>query len=125
MITVTPSVQYSNSEKLAEIEAEAESGWTQEIPDLIEIPEPALPPNIKTSKKDKNSPVELPAHLERALLNSQPVANDPFMLPLPHHVMLNHLYSRNSLYNTLILGLSIRYRENFITLVYYRPNNIK
>eukprot|EP01130_Rhizamoeba_saxonica_P005173 TRINITY_DN2070_c0_g1_i3.p1 TRINITY_DN2070_c0_g1~~TRINITY_DN2070_c0_g1_i3.p1 ORF type:complete len:243 (-),score=47.20 TRINITY_DN2070_c0_g1_i3:51-779(-) len=65
-------------------------------------------------------PKPLPTHLERALLNCQPIADDPDQLPLPHHVMLKHMYSRpTDDTDTFILGLSSRYKEKFITTVFY------
>jgi 5'-AMP-activated protein kinase regulatory beta subunit len=116
-ITVVSSENYSKPSNVNQ----DEEGWGQEIPDLSENPA-ALSPQKTPARKSRNQgPVELPAHLERALLNSQPVADDPSMLPLPHHVMLNHLYSRPSLYNTYILGLTVRHRENFVTVVIYKP----
>lgn len=95
---------------------EDEDGWTQDIPDFD-----ALLDSPKSSRAKNKFPLELPAHLERALLNSQPIADDPGMLPLPHHVMLNHIYARPSSHQTVILGLTIRYKENFVTVVYYKP----
>lgn len=115
-IVVMPSDSYS---KLGASNND-EEGWGQEVPELNETVGP-VSPQKPTSKRRNQGPVELPAHLERALLNSQPIADDPSMLPLPHHVMLNHLYSRPSLYNTYILGLTVRYRENFVTIVQYKP----
>lgn len=116
-ITVVPSESYSKPLS----SNNDEEGWGQEIPDLSENPAAPSPQKTPARKSRNQGPVELPAHLERALLNSQPVADDPSMLPLPHHVMLNHLYSRPSLYNTYILGLTVRHRENFVTVVLYKP----
>jgi len=115
-ISVVPSDSYS---KLGATNTD-EEGWGQEVPELSETPGP-VSPQKPASKRRNQGPVELPAHLERALLNSQPIADDPSMLPLPHHVMLNHLYSRPSMYNTYILGLTVRYRDNFVTIVQYKP----
>lgn len=118
-IVVAPSASY----KSVAVQND-EEGWGQEMPEYPDPPAPAAPGTSpsKTAKPKKGTvPVELPAHLERALLNSQPIADDPSMLPLPHHVMLNHLYSRPSLYNSYILGLTVRYRENFATIVLYKP----
>jgi len=121
IVTVLGSDSYG---KQSSLNAE-EEGWGQEIPDLSsDAAPPATSPQKPPARRSKNTgPVELPAHLERALLNSQPVADDPSMLPLPHHVMLNHLYSRPSLYNTYILGLTVRHRENFVTVVLYKPTD--
>jgi hypothetical protein len=118
-----------------------DDSWGQEIPDLPDPDassrvspgqSPSFSPNARrpstgagpsspTKPSRLLAPVELPPHLERALLNSQPVADDPSMLPLPHHVMLNHLYERRSLSNHIILGLTQRYREKFVTVVFYKP----
>lgn len=98
-----------------------EEGWGQDTPDFSSESALGTSPSKPTKSKKGQAPVELPAHLERALLNSQPIADDPSMLPLPHHVMLNHLYSRPSLHNSYILGLTVRYRENFVTVVLYKP----
>lgn len=51
---------------------------------------------------------------------------DPTVLPLPNHVMLNHLYSRDydgndEMKDVMILGTTARYRDKFITTVFYRP----
>ena len=48
------------------------------------------------------------------------------MLPLPNHVMLNHLYQRDydgndDLKDVMILGTTVRYRDKFVTTVFYRP----
>jgi hypothetical protein len=42
-------------------------------------------------------------------------------LPLPHHVMLNHLYARSVTPDVRVLGLSVRYKEKFVTVVFYTP----
>jgi 5'-AMP-activated protein kinase regulatory beta subunit len=118
-VTVLPSDSYGKQSNVNN----DEEGWGQDVPDLTssEVQPPNAPQKAPSRKSKNQGPVELPAHLERALLNSQPVADDPSMLPLPHHVMLNHLYSRPSLYNTYILGLTVRHRENFVTVVLYKP----
>eukprot|EP01095_Lingulamoeba_sp_RSL-Kostka_P000840 TRINITY_DN110_c6_g1_i1.p1 TRINITY_DN110_c6_g1~~TRINITY_DN110_c6_g1_i1.p1 ORF type:complete len:299 (+),score=84.91 TRINITY_DN110_c6_g1_i1:56-952(+) len=74
-------------------------------------------------------PPELPPHLFRALLNTAPVSqNDPILLPLPHHVMINHGYSLNrppeesNLDDVEVLGATHRYKTKFITTVFYKPS---
>jgi len=130
-----------------------DEGWGQEIPQALltssstdSLPNPAAlpasPPKAKTTftpvqqrpgpaKNAQIAPMELPAHLERALLNAAPIAGDPGMLPLPHHVMLNHLYERPPSSSSwdgdvradhIILGLTVRYKDDkFVTLVLYKP----
>lgn len=68
----------------------------------------------------KAPPPSLPPHLQRALLNISPSTADPTILPLPHHVMLNHFYSLES-NNVTILGVTHRYRNKFVTTVLYKP----
>lgn len=70
-------------------------------------------------------PTELPPHLERALLNCAPVVDDPDQLPLPHRVMVNHMYSRppHRLRDAIIFGLTSRHEGKFVTTVFYQKNN--
>lgn len=75
----------------------------------------------------KEPPV-IPPYLLRALLNTAPSTDDPAVLPLPHHVMINHLYSlypvdpkQNKPQDYLILGTTSRYKAKFVTTVFYKP----
>jgi 5'-AMP-activated protein kinase, regulatory beta subunit len=77
-----------------------------------EITEP--PPNPRAKRKgNPNEPPMLPPHLLRALLNTQPSSSNPLLLPLPHHVMLNHLYINTSREKDgiLIHGVTCRYKS--------------
>jgi len=75
----------------------------------LEGPKPPKPPSV------------LPAHLNRALLNSEPVVNNGDVLPLPHHVMLNHMYTRPAKGpDTAIFGVTTRYKGKFVTTVFYK-----
>jgi len=76
----------------------------------------------KTSPQQPDSPPGLPPHLLRALLNTEPLERDPTLLPLPHHVMLNHFYSLPRKEDKMfILGVTQRYKEKFVTTVFYKP----
>jgi len=70
-------------------------------------------------------PSTLPPHLNRALLNCRPLTGtNGDTLPLPHHVMINHVYSRPSSHeNTLIFGLTTRYKTKFVTTVFFISEN--
>jgi len=69
-----------------------------------------------------DSPPALPPHLLRALLNTAPPHADPQVLPLPHHVMLNHLYRIPRIEEKmLIVGVTSRYKSKFVTTVFYQP----
>lgn len=71
---------------------------------------------------DTSEPPSLPPHLMRALLNTATPKSDPTQLPLPHHVMLNHLYSLpRKEDNMMIVGITHRYKQKFVTTVFYKP----
>ncbi len=69
----------------------------------------------------------MPPHLYRALLNSAPISReDPVLLPLPHHVMINHTYilsrpKNDDMQSVEVLGATHRYKTKFVTTVMYRP----
>ena len=86
-----------------------------------EVREP--PPNPARKRKNANEPPMLPPHLLRALLNTQP-QNNPLLLPLPHHVMLNHLYINRAREkdHVLIYGVTCRFRDKYVTTVLYKPD---
>lgn len=75
------------------------------------------------------TPPALPPHLQYALLNTDPQEKDPSLLPLPHHVMLNHLYSlTRSEGKVMILGVTQRHSKSsdpdtqkYVTTVFYKP----
>ncbi|GAM25701.1 hypothetical protein SAMD00019534_088760 [Acytostelium subglobosum LB1] len=77
--------------------------------------------SIPAEEFQKLPPPSLPPHLRRALLNTQPSTEDPTLLPLPHHVMLNHLYSLPRKDKVTILGVTNRYKTKFVTTVLYKP----
>jgi len=69
-----------------------------------------------------DSPPSLPPHLLRALLNTTLPQSDPQILPLPHHVMLNHIYRIPRIEDKmLIVGVTTRYKLKYITTVFYQP----
>ncbi|PRP85486.1 5'-AMP-activated protein kinase subunit beta-2 [Planoprotostelium fungivorum] len=79
--------------------------------------------NNNASSTTSTSPPSLPPHLMRALLNTAPPSKfDPSLLPLPHHVMLNHFYSLpRPDDDIIILGVTQRYKTKFVTTVFYKP----
>ncbi len=83
------------------------------------------PPSARAAKKkNPNEPPMLPPHLLRALLNTAPNSANPLLLPLPHHVMLNHLYINRAREKDAvsIYGITCRCRSKFVTTVLYtRP----
>eukprot|EP01119_Soliformovum_irregulare_P024358 TRINITY_DN8714_c0_g1_i2.p1 TRINITY_DN8714_c0_g1~~TRINITY_DN8714_c0_g1_i2.p1 ORF type:complete len:198 (-),score=15.59 TRINITY_DN8714_c0_g1_i2:495-1088(-) len=90
--------------------------YSQEIPSMEADPAKPL------------EPPALPPHLQRALLNTAPLDKDPTLLPLPPHVMLNHVYSLPKNEDVVIFGITQRYtapgldqQEKFVTTVFYKP----
>ncbi|KAI9594070.1 hypothetical protein BDF19DRAFT_445821 [Syncephalis fuscata] len=67
-------------------------------------------------------PPTLPPHLEHVLLNTVTVSrDDESALPTPQHVELNHLYACSIRDGVMAMATTKRYREKYITTVYYKP----
>jgi len=66
-------------------------------------------------------PPPLPPHLRHIILNKPPQLADTAALPVPQHVALNHLYCTAIKDNTMVLGITQRYKTKFVTTVYYSP----
>ncbi len=65
-------------------------------------------------------PPPLPPHLRHILLNHE----DPLEasdMPDPQHVTLNHLYCSAMRENVMVLGVTERFRQKFVTTVHYSP----
>lgn len=68
-------------------------------------------------------PPPLPPHLRQIILNTPQgdgtlAAKD---MQLPQHVTLNHLYCSAIKENLMVLAVSQRYRDKFVTTVFYSP----
>jgi 5'-AMP-activated protein kinase, regulatory beta subunit len=70
-------------------------------------------------------PPPLPPHLRHIILNKPPQLRDTAALPAPQHVALNHLYCTAIRDNTMVLGITQRYKTKFVTTVYYSPCSSK
>ncbi|RIA96007.1 Carbohydrate-Binding Module Family 48 protein [Glomus cerebriforme] len=67
-------------------------------------------------------PPTLPPHLEKVILNSSIVSKeDNSVLPVPNHVVLNHLYACSIRDGVMAVAGTTRYRKKYITTVYYKP----
>jgi 5'-AMP-activated protein kinase regulatory beta subunit len=64
-------------------------------------------------------PPTLPPHLRHIILNKVPPVNDPAALTVPQHVVLNHLYCTAIKDGMMVLGVTQRYSEKFVTTIYY------
>jgi len=67
-------------------------------------------------------PPTVPPHLLRSVLNSKIVdERDIAILPVPHSVMLSHLYVLKTHDNDVItLAVTNRYKEKFVTTIFYK-----
>jgi hypothetical protein len=76
----------------------------------------------ETAQIRRMQPPALPPHLGRVLLNTATVSrDDDSSLPAPQHVELNHLYACSIRDGVMAMATTKRYREKFITTVYYKP----
>lgn len=66
-------------------------------------------------------PPPLPPHLRHIILNKPPQLQDTSALPVPQHVALNHLYCTAIRDNMMVLGITQRYKNKYVTTVYYSP----
>ncbi|KAG0316752.1 hypothetical protein BGZ99_006712 [Dissophora globulifera] len=66
-------------------------------------------------------PPALPPHLERVILNNVPSKEDNSVLPVPNHVVLNHLYACSVKEGVLSISVTARYRKKYITTVFIKP----
>lgn len=64
-------------------------------------------------------PPALPPHLRHIILNKPPPTPDLLSLPVPQHVALNHLYCTAIKDNIMVLGATQRYRDKYVTIVFY------
>ncbi|EQC35384.1 hypothetical protein SDRG_07095 [Saprolegnia diclina VS20] len=64
-------------------------------------------------------PPPLPPHLRHIILNKAPPSVDCRLLPVPQHVALNHLYCTAIKDGMMVLGITQRYKQKFVTTVYY------
>lgn len=69
-------------------------------------------------------PPQLPPHLENVVLNNYQMndsQNIAGALPIPNHVVLNHLATTSIKHKTLAVASVIRYKQKYMTQVLYAP----
>mmetsp|Transcript_18055 Transcript_18055/g.26732 ORF Transcript_18055/g.26732 Transcript_18055/m.26732 type:complete len:259 (-) Transcript_18055:59-835(-) len=91
-----------NFEQNRKAKLEANEQYNQIMPDMDEYTKepPLLPPQLRTIILNKSLP-------------------DPSSLPPPQHVALNHLYCTAIKDGIVVLGMTQRHRQKFVTTVYY------
>ncbi|MDP2439309.1 MAG: 5'-AMP-activated protein kinase beta subunit family protein [archaeon] len=91
------------------------------------LPSDDLPASTTPLFDYSKPPPTLPPQLQKSVLNVTHFEEEPMMLPLPHHVMLNHLYLMRrdtritQEQDMVILGLTTRYKSKFFSTVFYKP----
>ncbi|KAI5966134.1 hypothetical protein KGF57_000663 [Candida theae] len=82
----------------------------------------------KQSRSSRNQqqawlhPPQLPPHLESVILNNfNSNDNNSGALPIPNHVVLNHLATTSIKHNTLAVASIVRYKRKYVTQVLYAP----
>ncbi|KAG0051143.1 galactose metabolism- protein [Gryganskiella cystojenkinii] len=73
------------------------------------------------SSISNDPPPALPPHLEKVILNNVPSKEDNSVLPVPNHVVLNHLYACSVKEGVLSISVTARYRKKYITTVFIKP----
>lgn len=68
-------------------------------------------------------PPQLPPHLENVILNNfnTDKDNNSGSLPIPNHVVLNHLATTSIKHNTLAVASVVRYQRKYLTQILYAP----
>lgn len=59
------------------------------------------------------------ANLIAVVTEQTPPNVDSKLLPVPQHVALNHLYCTAIKDGMMVLGITNRYKQKFVTTVYY------
>lgn len=73
------------------------------------------------SSISNDPPPTLPPHLEKVILNNVPSKEDNSVLPVPNHVILNHLYACSVKEGVLSISVTSRYRKKYITTLFIKP----
>lgn len=106
--------------------------YITDIPPIFTDPKVMEQYYIAIDKQAKNQnqlqswlhPPQLPPHLEHVILNnfnSMDKDNNSGALPIPNHVVLNHLATTSIKHNTLAVASVVRYKRKYVTQVLYAP----
>ncbi|KAK9449136.1 5'-AMP-activated protein kinase beta subunit, interation domain-containing protein [Limtongia smithiae] len=93
--------------------------YTSEIPDIFI--DPAETERYLASA-DYPAPPFLPPHLETVILNTNSTEkDDSSVLPIPNHVVLNHLATTSIKHNVLAVASVSRFSRKYVTQILYAP----
>ncbi|KAK9249192.1 5'-AMP-activated protein kinase beta subunit, interation domain-containing protein [Lipomyces tetrasporus] len=92
--------------------------YTSEIPEIFTNPEATE----RYISEDYPAPPYLPPHLETVILNTNSTEkDDSSVLPIPNHVVLNHLATTSIKHNVLAVASVSRYARKYVTQILYAP----
>ena len=83
------------------------------------VPEEELGQDIPSPEQYDQEPPYLPSQLRHIILNHTAPEVHGVHLPIPQHVTLNHLYCTAIKDRLIVLGVTNRYREKFVTTITY------
>ncbi|CAL9729382.1 SNF1 protein kinase subunit beta-3 [Monosporozyma unispora] len=108
--------------------------FTQDIPAVFTDPTVMEQYYLTLDQQQNNhqnmawlTPPQLPPHLENVILNSYSNSqgenneNNSGALPIPNHVILNHLATSSIKHNTLCVASIVRYKQKYVTQILYAP----
>ncbi|AMD22446.1 HGR107Wp [Eremothecium sinecaudum] len=108
--------------------------FTQEIPAVFTDPSVMSQYYLTLDQQQNNqqnfawlTPPQLPPHLEHVILNMYNKTaeganeNTSGALPIPNHVVLNHLATSSIKHNTLCVASTVRYKRKYATQILYAP----
>ncbi|CAH0520737.1 unnamed protein product [Peronospora belbahrii] len=99
-----PLADFEGKNKIQDDDDDPENPYSRYIPEIDEY---------------TKEPPPLPPHLRHIILNKAPPTVDGRLLPVPQHVALNHLYCTAIKDGMMVLGITNRYKQKFVTTVYY------
>ena len=87
---------------------------------------PQLPPHLEkvilnTHNKHSHNTDNQDAQPNEDLLKEKEKENTTGALPIPNHVVLNHLITSSIKHNTLCVASTVRYKKKYVTQVLYAP----
>ncbi len=105
--------------------------YIKDIPPIFTDPKVMEQYYVAIDKQSRNNngqqqawlhPPQLPPHLESVILNNfNNTENNSGALPIPNHVVLNHLATTSIKHNTLAVASIVRYKRKYLTQVLYAP----
>ncbi len=105
----------TTSQKLhIRVEHISDEAYGQRVPDLSS--------SSQSVTSSRHGPPILPPQLVHVILNKEtPLNCEPTLLPIPHHVMVNHMYALSIKDQVMALSTTTRFRKKYVTTILYKP----